>query len=334
MSSSWYGNAVACFALAASSIAPTTSAVHAADAYPSRPVKIISQAAAGSALDIFGRIIADQLAKSWSAGVVVENRPGAGGAIAAQSVISGAKDGYTMLHAAASLFTIAPAGTDQLAFDVNRDLVPVAHLGELPLLIAVPKAIGIESLAELIAQARREPGKLNIGTNGAGSFPHLAAALFTQKANAPMTVVPYARGGAPAILNDLLGNRIQVTVEAVSGVKGALEAGQLNALAIMTSSRQPAFPDLPTAGETVPGFTAVGWSVLAAPSGTPAPIAAQAEAAVRVTLSDPTVRKRLADLGVYPRPFSPAELAAFIEAEQRTWWPVVKAQAAATEKSK
>jgi tripartite-type tricarboxylate transporter receptor subunit TctC len=334
MSLPWYRAAVACVALAASGSVSATRAVHAGDEYPSRPVKIVSQAAAGSALDIFGRIIAEYLAKSWRSGVVIENRPGAGGRVAAQSVIGGAKDGYTLLHAAASLFTISAAESDKPAFDVNRDLIPVAHLGELPLLIAVPKSLGIESLAELIAQAKREPGKLNIGTNGAGSFPHLAAILFTQQAEAPMTLVPYARGGAPAILNDLLGNRIHVTVEAVSGVKGALESGQLKALAIMASARQPAFPNLPTVGEEVPGFTAVGWSILAAPRGTPAPVVAKIEAAVRAALGDPTVRQRLADLGVYPRSFSPDELAAFIEAEQRTWWPQVRAHAAATEKSK
>ena len=328
MSSSVVARTVACLAWVGWSISLTSTAVS-ADDYPARPIKIVSQSAAGSALDVLGRTVAQHLAKSWTSGVIIENRPGAGGAIAAQSVIGTPKDGYTLLHAAASLFTIYPAEHAKAAFDVDRDLIPVAHLGELPLMLAVPTTGDIATLSQLIAEARQQPGKFNLGTNGAGSFPHLAASLFVAKAGAPMTLVPYAQGGAPAILNDLLANRVHVAVEAVAGFKGAVASGHLRALAVMSAHRLPVFPDVPTVGETLPGFTAVGWSVLAAPAGTPAPIVAKINAAVKAALDDPALKQRLADLGVYPRVFTPAELSVFIQAEQRVWWPLVKAHAVA-----
>ncbi|MFM9941247.1 MAG: Bug family tripartite tricarboxylate transporter substrate binding protein [Hyphomicrobiaceae bacterium] len=298
----------------------------AAEPFPTRPVKIVTQAAAGSALDVLTRIVADRLSKTWTAGVVVENRPGAGGALAAGAVTSAVKDGHTLLHAAASIYTILPAEAAKPAIDPDRDLVPVAHMGDLPLVIAVPKASRITTLAALISEAKTSPGKLNVGTNGAGSFPWLAASLLIEKTGASMTIVPYARGGAPAILNDLLGERLHLTVEAISGLKGALDSGQLRALAVTSASRLPGFKEVPTVAETTPGFTAIGWSILAAPAGTPDAIVAEIDKATSAAMADPLVKERLANLGVFPRAMAPAELRTFIAGEQRIWWPLVKAQ--------
>ena len=326
--SSGFAMTVACLAGVGSSISLASTAASAND-YPARPVRIVLQAAAGSSPDVVGRTVAQHLAQSWKVGVVIENRPGAGGGIAAKSVIGAANDGYTLLLASASLFTIYPAEHGKAVFDVDRDLIPVAHLGEMPFMVVVPSTGGLATFTQLIAEARREPGKFNLGTNGAGSLPHLAASLLVAKAGAPMTLVPYAQGGAPAILNDLLANRVHLTVESVAGLKGAVASGHLRALAVMSADRLPLFPDVPTVGETLPGFTAVGWSVLAAPAGTPAAIVAKINQAVKAALDDATLRQRLADLGVYPRTFSSTELAAYIRAEQGLWWPLVKAHAAA-----
>lgn len=303
-----------------------------AETYPSRPVKIVTQAAAGSALDVLVRVAANQMTKAWPAGVVVENKPGAGGAVAAQAVISAPKDGYTLMHAGASLYTILPAESDKPPINPDRDLVAVAHLGDLPLIIAVPNGHPALTLSQLMADARKSPGKLTVGTNSAGSLPWFAASLLAEKAEVPLSIVPYARGGAPAILNDLLGDRLHATVEAVTGLKGALESGQLRALAVTTPERVPGLSDLPTVAETIPGFSATGWSLLAAPIGTPEAVLGEIERAVKAAYSDPAVRQQLANLSVYPRNLTASELRKLIAEEQRIWWPRVKAHAATASK--
>lgn len=305
-----------------------------AQPYPSGPVRIVTQAAAGSAIDVLLRVVSNEMAKAWTAGVIVENRAGGGGAIAAGIVAGAPKDGHTLLHAAASLYTVYPAESAKPALNPDRDLVPVGYLGDLPLIVAVPKSQSLKTLGQLVALARKSPGALNIGTNGTGTFPWFAASLLVDKAVAPMTIVPYARGGAPAILNDMLGGRIHSTVEAFSGLKGALDGGELRALAVTTATRLPGLPDLPTAGETVTGFSAVGWSLLAAPAGTPEVVINAIDRAVKVALASTKVREQLANLGVFPRPMTPAELRQFITAEQNMWLPRVKAHVAAIAESK
>lgn len=328
MSTSLLASKISCLAVIGSGVGMLLSDAARAQPYPSRPVKIVTQAAAGSAIDVLLRVVSNQMAKSWTSGVVIENRAGAGGALAAGTVAGAAKDGYTLLHAAASLYTVYPAESAKPALDPDRDLVPVAYMGDLPLVIAVPKSQPSMTLGQLIGEARKAPGVLNVGTNGTGTFPWLAATLLIEKAGAPMTIVPYARGGAPAILNDILGGRLHVTVEAVSGLKGAVESGELRPLAVTTASRLPGLPNLPTAAETVPGFTALGWSVLAAPAGTPEAVMNEIDRAVKTALADAKVREQLANLSVYPRTKTATELRQFITTEQQTWWPRVRAHAA------
>jgi tripartite-type tricarboxylate transporter receptor subunit TctC len=190
--------------------------------------------------------------------------------------------------------------------DVNRDLIPVALLGNEGLLIAVPPKLGVSTLAELIALAKKEPEKIIIGTNPAGTLPHMAARLLINLSKAPMTVLPYATGGTNEAIRDILGGRIHVVVEGRPGLKGVLA------------------PDLPTAAETVPGLTAMGWQALVAPKGTPTPIVRQLVDDLRRALEAPDVRARMGHTGTPFRPMFSAELASFIEAEQRLWWPIVK----------
>jgi tripartite-type tricarboxylate transporter receptor subunit TctC len=239
------------------------------DKYPSRPVKIIHSLPAGSSPDVAARIVAEQLTKMWGQQVVVENRPGGGGLIGAQAVLAAAPDGYTLLAAPGSTFQILPAQKDKLPIDVNRDLVPIGLIGQAGLLLAVSPKLGVNSLAELIALAKKEPHTVVIGTNPAGTLPHLAARLLVELSKAPFTVLPYSTGGTNEAIRDILGGRVHAVIEARSGLKGALDSGDLKALAIMSGERHEKFPELPAAAETVPGLTAVGFQALVAPKGTP-----------------------------------------------------------------
>jgi tripartite-type tricarboxylate transporter receptor subunit TctC len=178
------------------------------DRYPSRPVKIINPLPAGASPDVRIRIVAQQLTKMWGQQVVVENRPGGGGLIGAQAVLAAAPDGYTLLAASGSTFIILPAQKENLPVDVNRDLVPIGLTGQAGLLLAVSPKLGVNSLAELIALAKKEPHTIVIGTNPAGTLPHLAARLFVELSKAPFTVLPYAIGGTNEAIRDILGGRV------------------------------------------------------------------------------------------------------------------------------
>jgi len=302
---------------------PAAARIAWAQTYPTRPVRIIVSLPVGSSPDIRARIVAEQLTQMWGRQVVAENRPGGGGVIGAQAVLSAPPDGYTLLTAAASTFTILPAQSNKLPFDVNNDLIPIGLTANEGMVLAVSPKLGINTLAELIALARTDPHKIVIGTNPAGSLPHLAARLLVSLSQAPMTVVP-STGGTNEAIREILGGRVHVVIESLPGLGGALAAGDLKALAIMTRERVPTAPEMPTAVETVPGLTAVGWTALFASRGTPQPIVQQLSEDLRKVLEDPDVRKRLEKIGTPFRPIFTADLARFIESEQKLWWPIVK----------
>jgi tripartite-type tricarboxylate transporter receptor subunit TctC len=293
--------------------------------YPSGPVKIVVPLPAGSSPDVLTRIVAEQLGDAWGQQVVVENRPGGGLLLGVQAALSAPADGYTLLAAPAGVFTMLPLQKDKLPFDVNRDLVPIGLASQQGFVIAVSSQLSIDTLAELIAMAKREPDRLVIGTNGVGTGPHLAAQRLVALSRAPMTVLPYATGGSGAAIADIMGGRVHAIIETLPGLKGALDAGNLKALAIMSSERPPDQPGLPTAAETVPGLTAVGWMALAAPKGTPEDVVRQLEQDLGEALITPKVRRRLEQIGSPARPLFSAELKRFIEAEQAAWAPMVKA---------
>ena len=194
----------------------------------------------------------------WGRQVVVENRPGGGGAIGTQAVLSAAADGYTLLVAAASTFTILPVQGSKPAFDVNRDLIPIGLMSHEGMAFAVSPKLGVNTLAEVIARAKADPHKIIIGTNPAGSLPHLAARLFVSLSKAPITVVP-STGGTNEAIREIMGGRVHAVIESLPGLRAALANGEVKALAIMTAERLPSVPDLPLASETLPGMTAVGW---------------------------------------------------------------------------
>jgi tripartite-type tricarboxylate transporter receptor subunit TctC len=292
--------------------------------YPSRPVKIINPLPAGSSPDVRIRIVAEQLTKMWGQQVVVENRPGGGGLIGVQAVLAAAPDGYTLLAPGGSTFTILPAQKDKLPVDVNRDLIPIGLTGKDGFLLAVSPKLGVNSLAELIALAKKDPHTIVIGTNSAGTQPHLAGRLFVELSKAPITVLPYATGGTNEAIKDILGGRVHAVIETRTGLKGALDSGDLKALATMSSERNQKFPDVPAAAETVPGLTAVGWQALVAPKGTPEAIIAQLREDLLRALQDPHLQAHFEQMGTPFQPMPATDVFRFIEAEQKLWWPIVK----------
>lgn len=294
--------------------------------YPTRPVRIVVPLPAGSAPDIQARIYAEQLSQLWGHGVIVENRPGGGGIIGTQTVLSATPDGYTLLFGISSIFTVLPAQREKPKFDVNRDLIPIGLTSNSGFVLAVSSKLGINTLGELITLAKREPYKFIIGTNPAGSLPHMAAVLFVKMAQAPLTIVP-SNGGTNEAIREIMGGREHVVIDALPALRGALDAGDLKALAIMTRERVPMATEMPIAAETVPGLFALGWSALFAPEGTPLAVVQQVTDDLRKVIDSTDTRDRLQRVGVMPfRPTFGADLARFIEGEQNLWRPIIQAE--------
>jgi tripartite-type tricarboxylate transporter receptor subunit TctC len=296
-------------------------AAHAQD-YPTRSVKLITQGAAGSGPDVVARIVAEPLGRLWGQQVVILNHPGAAGSVAARQAALAAADGYTLYMPATSVFIVMPEMFPNLPFDLDRDFVRIGFVAEQPMLIAVAPSLGANSLADLIALAKARPGQILYAANARGTLPHLTAERFAKEAGIALRFVPYA--GAAAGLQDLLGGRIAMIVESLGPFLGAIQGGSLKALAVASAQRLPNFPDLPTVGETIPGFIATGWFPLLAPAGAPDWIVRKVGEDLRAVLDKPAVRQRLADLGTFARPMSGAETTEFIRREQELWRPVVK----------
>jgi tripartite-type tricarboxylate transporter receptor subunit TctC len=317
---------LACTAFAAmlTSISIESAPVMAQDTFPTRPIRIINPLPAGSAPDVVVRLVAEQLTNSLGQQVIVENRPGGSNIIAAQAVAAAAPDGYTLLGGAASTFTILPAEKESLPFDVNHDFIQVGMIQYGPLYLAVPVKLGVTSLPELIAMARSRPHEIVIGTNGAGTLPNFAGLALAKMGNIPITVVPYATGGTMAAITDILGGRVHATIESLGGLRGSLQSGDLKLIAVMSTERDPLYADLPTVAETVPGLNAVGWMSLAAPAGTPEYIVRRLNEGLRHALEAPSVMHRLDELGARAKIMTPEETKAFVESEEKLWWPIVK----------
>jgi tripartite-type tricarboxylate transporter receptor subunit TctC len=290
--------------------------------YPTRPVQIINQAAPGSGTDVLGRIVAEQLTQRLGQQVVIIPRPGAGGLVAAQAAAAAEPDGYTLYMPSSSALMVLPQTHPHLPFDFHRDFVPIGMVGSQPLLIAVSPGLGVSSLPELIALAKKEPGKILYAGNTPGSLPALTGDMLKQRAGIDMTFVSYP--GFAAGLTDLKGGRISVIFESMSALAGAVQDGSVKLLATASEQRLPQFPDVPTAAETLPGFLATGWLALLARTGTPDPIVQTLSAALRASLADPGLQKKFAELATLPAPMTPAEMQAFIAREEKNWIPVVQ----------
>ena len=295
--------------------------------FPARPVRLISDSAPGSAIDVNMRIIAEGLSRVWGQQAVLINQPGGGGAIAARAAAAAAPDGYTLFMPAISSFVAVPGAADNLPIQLPRDFTPIGSLGGAPMFISAARWVGVKTLPELIALAKKRPGELAFGTNGPGRLTHLTGELLQSRAGIKLLMVPYS-GGTAQVLNDMMGGRIALAFDSYSGIAGAVEAGNARPLAVASHKRMGILPDLPTVAETLPGFDAEGWQVLVAPVGTPDVIVTKVNADLIKAMGDPLIRTRLARLGRDDRPMSPAETLAFIHGEQQKWAPILAGIAA------
>jgi tripartite-type tricarboxylate transporter receptor subunit TctC len=309
---------------------PAASAAQAqAGNYPSRPVTIISDAAAGATPDVDARFVAEGLGKIWGPQVVVINHPGANGSIAARSASEAAPDGYTLFMPALSTFVALLTVAPNLPLKLPRDFLPIGFTAENPMFVAVNPALGVTTLPQLIALAKKEPGTVSIAVTGIGRLTHLTGELLQTRADIKLLAVPYAGGPAPA-LGDVATGRVSMIIEGYSGIAGAVNAGSVKLIAVASPERLPQFPDLPTVAETIPGFAATGWQVLVAPVGTPEPIIRKVSDDLRKVVTDPDFKARLGRIGSYSRAMSAPEALAFVQKEQQTWLPVLEKIAAAT----
>jgi tripartite-type tricarboxylate transporter receptor subunit TctC len=300
----------------------TVGAFAQGEAYPSRYVSIIIQTAAGSGPDVIARIVADGLTHSWGQQVAIINRNGAAGLVAAQAAAAAQPDGYTLYMPTSTALVILPETQPKLPVNFDRDFVPIGLISQSPMIIAVSPALGVSTLEQLVALAKKRPGEILYSANNRGSFPHLAGEFFRHRAGIDLMFVPYP--GAAAGLQDLLGGRISMIVEGPSALAGAMQAGSIKALAVTSSARLPNFPDLPTVAETLPGFQVVAWFALLARAGTSESIVRKVSDDLQTVLKQPEVREKFETHGVYPLPTSPAETAEFIRNEQKLWKPVIK----------
>jgi tripartite-type tricarboxylate transporter receptor subunit TctC len=291
----------------------TNFSVARAQDYPSHPVKLISDSAPGSAIDITMRIIADGLSHTLGQQAVLVNQPGAGGAIAVHAASTAAPDGYTLGMMALSDFITLPG---------TADFIAVGSLGGAPLFITAAPWLQVKTLPEFIAVAKKRPGELAYGTNGPGRLTHLTGELLQQRAGIKLLMVPYS-GGTPQVLNDMMGKRIALTLDSYSGIAGAIEAGNAIPLAVAAPQRMALRPDLPTVAETLPGYESEGWQILVAPVGTPDAIVQKINAALVKAMNDPEVAKRLERIGRDHPPMSPAQALAFVQNEQAKWAPIL-----------
>ena len=291
--------------------------------YPEKPVTIIADAAPGATPDVDARFVAEGLSKIWGQQVIVINHPGANGSIAARIATEAVPDGYTLFMPALSTFAALPSVAPNLPLKLPRDFIPIGYTAENPMFFAVTPSLGVSTLPELIALAKKDPGKISIAVTGVGRLTHLTGLVFQDRAGVSLLPVPY-NGGPAAALADVAGGRVSMIIEGYSGIVGSVKAGQVKLIAVASRERLPQFPDLPTVAETIPDFSATGWQVLVAPLGTPAPIVSKVSADLAKVVSDPEFKRRLSNIGSYSRAMTPEQVLAFVQKEQDTWLPVLQ----------
>jgi tripartite-type tricarboxylate transporter receptor subunit TctC len=307
---------------AAAAALPTASRLALAQAYPSRPVHIIVPVAPGGALDILARLIGQWLSEKLGQSFVIDNRPGAGTNIGIEAAVRSAPDGYTLLLIPASVTTNATLYPD-LSFNFIRDIEPVAMISTLPMVMEVAPTVPAKTVAEFIAYAKANPGKISMASGGSGSSSHVGGELFKMMTGVDMLHVPY-RGGAPA-LTDLMGGQVQIMFSPLPESLGAIKGGKVRALAVASTARIDALPDLPTVADTVPGFEASTWQGIGAPRNTPPDIVERLNKEINAALADPAIKAKLADLGSLPMPMSPAQFKKLIADETEKWAKVIRA---------
>lgn len=302
--------------------ASSTLRIARAQAYPSRPVRMIVGFAAGGPPDVLSRLLGQWLTERLGQQFIVEIRPGAGSNIATETVVNAPPDGHTLLLASAANAVNATL-YDRLNFDFGRDIAPVAGLIRSPNLMVVNPSVPAKTVPEFIAYAKANPGKINMASSGNGTSPHVAGELFKLMTGIDMVHVPY-RGGAPA-LTDLIAGQVQVYFTTVTNGIEYVRAGKLRALAVSAMARVDVLPDIPTVNEFVPGYEASGWFGIGAPKHTPAAVVLRLNAEINAGLADPKLKARLHDIGGSLLTGSPADFGKLIAAETEKWGKVIRA---------
>jgi tripartite-type tricarboxylate transporter receptor subunit TctC len=311
-----------CLHLAAGATAlPVVSHVARAQAYPTRPVRIVVATSAGGATDILARLLGQWFSERLGQPFVIENRPGGGGNIGTEAVVRASPDGYTLLLAN-SANAVNAALYDKLSFNFIRDIAPVAGIGREPLVMLVHPSFPAKSGVEFVAYAKANPGKISMATPGNGSVGHVAGELFKMQTGVDMVHVPY-RGSAPA-LTDLIAGQAQVFFGSTTTAIAHIRAGRLRALAVTTAKRSETLPQIPTVHEFLPGFEASFWTGVGAPRNTPAEIIDKLNKEINAALADPRVKARIAGMGGMVAPGSPADFGNFIVEETKKWAKVIK----------
>ena len=295
--------------------------------YPNKPIRLVVPYAPGGATDIIARAIAPELAKELGQQVVVENRAGAGGNVGAEAVARSQPDGYTMVMSANSLHAITPFLYSKLSYDPNKDLVPVSAVGAFVNVLVVNPAVKANSVQELIALAKAQPGKLTCASSGSGSTIHMSCEMFKQMLKLDIAHIPY-KGSGPAI-SDLMGGHVDMMFDNAPSAMTHIRSGKLRALATTGAKRVPSLPELPTIAEAgVAGYESSGWFGLAMPAGTPKAIVDRVSAAAQKGVKSPEFVKRMTDLDYQIMGTTAEQMGAMIQDELKRWGPIVKASGA------
>lgn len=295
-----------------------------AQAYPSKTVTLLVPYAPGGGHDAMARIVAEKLGPRLGQTVVVENKPGAAGMIGTEQVVRAAPDGYTLLFSSPAEIVVAPSVYKTMRYDPVKDLTPITQVGDTPLVLMAHPSVGVKTLSELIAKAKKEPGKLSFGTAGTGSSQHLAGAWINNLAGIDLQHVPY-KGAGPAT-NDLLGGNVPLGILGMAPVLKHIQAGRIVALAVMTPKRVDWAKDTPTVAETpgMEGFQANHWMGLLGPAGMPPEVVAKLQAEVAAVLAMPDVRERLRGLGIDPVGSSTEDFRRFLAEERERFAKMFK----------
>jgi tripartite-type tricarboxylate transporter receptor subunit TctC len=308
-------------------MASLPTAAHASADYPSRPIRLVVPFPPGGGADILARTVMPRVEKALGQTIVIENKPGAGGNVGAEYVARATPDGYTLLYGTNGTHAINASLYRNLRFDPIKDFVPVSRMTTIAAMLIVNPQFPPTTVEELIRYARANPGKVNFASAGNGTTSHLAGELFKTMAGIDIVHVPY-RGGAPAV-TDLVAGQVQMMIDVMPNALPLARDGRARGIAVSTAARYPGAPEFPTIAESgLPGFEAGAWDGIFVPAGTPAPIVARLNAAIRETVEDPPVAEALRARGAQPMPNSPEEFARHIAASAEKWARAVRASGA------
>jgi tripartite-type tricarboxylate transporter receptor subunit TctC len=314
------------FIVAAAAVMLATVAAQAQTNWPQRPVTLVVPFGAGGSADLTARIIATHLQSRFGSPFVIDNKGGGGGSIGAGFVAKAPNDGYTLLIGTVSSNAINAALYSKLPYDLDRDFAPISRLVRFPNLLFVNPKLPAKSVPDLIAYLKANPGKVNYGSSGIGTSSHLSVVMFAVATSTDMTHIPFRSTGE--VVNSMIGGHIDLAIDSMTTTFPHAQSGAVRALAVTTPQRNPSIPDIPTIGETLPGYEATAWQGLFAPAGTPRPIIERLATEVKRTLERPEVADALTAVGAEPAPLPTEEFAAFARAERAKWNEVVRVSGA------